>query len=261
MTIELRESLPRRDWIVLSEMSLSCVVGLHDWERRNPQGLIAEVGMALNLDDAAGGDLSASVDYASVLNQIGFIVVHGRWRLLESMVAAMARHLLSRPAPGEERAQVDCVWIKVTEPDIFGGRAVPSVEVLRDRAWLAQRPLTCSDHEGVAVDSLTETPRQAPITCRSSPEPNGRCSISRRLSRLPEHSVFTIVVSRQVIAVLRRTSCGPTRASARGWSSWGHTAFLGRAATFERSRSTIARGGSKASARLQEGQRPSWRHY
>jgi FolB domain-containing protein len=158
MTIEFRKSLHRRDWIVLSEISVSCVVGLHDWERRNSQGLVAEVGMALNLDEAAGGDLSASVDYAAVLNQIGFIAVHGRWRLLESMVAAMARHLLSRPAPGEARAQVDCVWIKVTKPDIFGGRAVPSVEVLRDRTWLDQRPLTCSDHEGVAVDSLTETP-------------------------------------------------------------------------------------------------------
>jgi FolB domain-containing protein len=158
MTIELRNPLPRRDWIRLSGMSLPCVLGLDDWERRGPQPLVAEVGMALDLDEAAGGDLSASVDYAAVLNQIGFIAVHGRWRLLESMVAAMARHLLSRPAPREARAQVDCVWIKVTKPDILGGRAVPSVELLRDRAWLDQRPLSCSDHEGVTVYSLTETP-------------------------------------------------------------------------------------------------------
>ena len=159
MTIKFRTSLPRRDWIVLSGMSLPCVLGLHDWERRGPQALVAEVGMALDLDEAAGGDLSASVDYAAVLNQIGFIAVHGRWRLLwNTMVTAMARHLLSRPAPGEERAQVDCVRIKVTKPDIFEGRAVPSVELLRDRAWLDQRPLTCSDREGVTVDSLTETP-------------------------------------------------------------------------------------------------------
>ena len=126
MTIDFRKSLPRRDWIVLSGMSLPCVLGLYEWERRSPQALVAEVGLALDLDEAAGGNLSASVDYAAVLNQIGFIAVHGRWRLLESMVTAMARHLLSRPAPGEARAQVDCVWIKVTKPDIFGGRAVPA---------------------------------------------------------------------------------------------------------------------------------------
>ena len=174
MTIEFRKSLPRRDWIVLSAMSLPCVLGLHDWERRGPQALVAEVGMALDLDEAASGDLSASVDYAAVLNQIGFIAVHGRWRLLESMVAAMARHLLSRPAPGEAPAQVDCVWIKVTKPDVFGGRALPSVELLRDRAWFDRRPLTCSDHEGVTVykSSAPRLPRRtALITCRSSPEP------------------------------------------------------------------------------------------
>jgi hypothetical protein len=45
------------------------------------------------------------------------------------MVAAMARHLLSQPAPGEARAQIDCDRIKVTKPDIFGGRAAPSVEL------------------------------------------------------------------------------------------------------------------------------------
>jgi hypothetical protein len=93
-----------------------------------------------------------------VLDQIDFIALHGRWRLLESMAAAMARHLLSQPAPGEARAQVDRVRIKVTKPDIFGGRALPSVELLRDRAWLGQRRLAHSEHEGVKVESLTETP-------------------------------------------------------------------------------------------------------
>jgi FolB domain-containing protein len=158
MTIESKISADRRDWIVLSGMSLPCVLGIHDWERRSPQALVAEAGLALDLDEAAGGDLSASVDYGTVLDQIGFIAVHGRWRLLESMVATIARHFLSRPAPGEARAQIDCVRIKVTKPDIFGGRAVPSVELLRDRAWLGRRPLARSDHEGVKVESLAETP-------------------------------------------------------------------------------------------------------
>jgi FolB domain-containing protein len=158
MTIPPVTSSRRRDWIVLSRISMRCVLGLHDWERRNAQALVAEVGMALDLDEAAGGDLSASVDYAPVLEQIGFIAAFGRWRLLESMVAAMARHLLSQPAPGEARAQVDCVRIKVTKPDIFGGRAAPSVELSRDRAWLGRHRLSRSNHGGVTVESLTDAP-------------------------------------------------------------------------------------------------------
>jgi FolB domain-containing protein len=158
MTIDSDISGSRRDWILLSGISMHCVLGLHDWERRAAQALVAEVGMALDLDEAAGGDLAASVNYAAVLDQIGFIAVHGKWRLLESMVAAMARHLLSQPAPGEARAQIDCVRIKVTKPDIFGGRAAPSVELSRDRTWLGRRLLARSEHGGVTVTSLTDAP-------------------------------------------------------------------------------------------------------
>jgi FolB domain-containing protein len=161
MTIESETVPTRRDWIVLSGMSIPCVFGLYDWEQRSAQALVAEVGMALDLDGAAGGDLSASVDYAAVLDQLGFIAACGRWRLLESMAAAMARHLLSQPAPGEARAPIDCVRIKVTKPDIFEGRAAPSVELFRERAWLERRPLTRSDHGGVTVESLTDTPDTA----------------------------------------------------------------------------------------------------
>ncbi len=158
MSLASRPPANRRDWIVLSGMSLPCVLGLHDWERRDPQALVAEVSLALDLDEAASGNLSASVDYASVLSQVELIAIHGRWRLLESMVAAMARHLLSQPAPGEARAQVEWVRIKLTKPDIFGGRAVPSVELLRNRAWLSQRRFALSDRDGVRVESLTEAP-------------------------------------------------------------------------------------------------------
>jgi len=161
MTIESETSPSRRDWIVLSGMSMRCVFGLYDWERQSSQALLAEVGMALDLDEAAGGDLSASVNYAAVLDHLAFIAIHGKWRLLESMAAAMARHLLSQPAPGEGRAPVDCVRIKVTKPDIFEGRAAPSVELLRDRAWLEQHRLIRSDHGGVTVESLADTPDTA----------------------------------------------------------------------------------------------------
>ena len=75
MTIDFETSRIRRDWIVLSGISLRCVFGLYDWEQRSAQALVVEVAMALDLDGAAGGDLSASVDYAAVLNQIGFIAV------------------------------------------------------------------------------------------------------------------------------------------------------------------------------------------
>src|SRR6266513_2552767 len=119
------------DWLSLSKISLSfpCVVGLTEWEQRGTQTLELELAMNLDLDEAAGGDLRRSVDYAAALEHVQFIAQHGRWLLLESIAAAMARFILAPPAEGERRAQVRRVVVRLSKPDVFGGRAVPSVEI------------------------------------------------------------------------------------------------------------------------------------
>src|SRR5262245_24260481 len=96
-----------RDWVVLSGMSFPCLIGVLDWEQERAQALSAEIALALDLDGAAGGDLGASVNYAEVLEEVQFIAREGRWRLLESMATAMARHLLAPPSPAQARAQVE----------------------------------------------------------------------------------------------------------------------------------------------------------
>src|SRR6185436_5684326 len=99
------------DLVSLSKVSLSfpCVLGLTEWERRGTQTLELELAMNLDLDAAASGDLRKSVDYAAALDHVKFIAQRGRWLLLESMAAAMARLVLAPPAAGEKRAQVHSV--------------------------------------------------------------------------------------------------------------------------------------------------------
>jgi FolB domain-containing protein len=129
------------DWVSLSKVSLSfpCVLGLTEWERRETQTLELELAMNLDLDDAAGGDLRRSVDYSAALDHVQFIAQEGRWLLLESMAAAMARFILAPPAEGERRAQVRCVVVRLRKPDVFGGKAIPSVEIQRDESWYEAR--------------------------------------------------------------------------------------------------------------------------
>src|SRR5579871_1397823 len=94
------------DWIHLKRFSFPCVLGIFDWEQKKPQTLSVEISMGLDLQGAADGTLARSVNYAATLEHVRFIAEHGRWRMLESMATAMARHLLALPAAGEERAQV-----------------------------------------------------------------------------------------------------------------------------------------------------------
>ncbi len=129
------------DWVSLSKVQLAfpCVLGLTEWERRETQTLELELAMNLDLDEAAGGDLRRSVDYAAALEHVQFIAQRGRWLLLESMAAAMARFILAPPAAGEKRAQVRCVVVRLRKPDVFGGRAIPSVEIQREEDWYDAR--------------------------------------------------------------------------------------------------------------------------
>jgi len=133
------------DWIHLRRFSFPCILGLYDREQRTSQALAVEISMGLDLDPAAGGTLDRSVDYAATLEQVKFIAEHGRWRMLESMATAMARHLLAIPAAGEERAQVSRAVVILSKPDFLEGRAVPSVEIRRDRAWCASTTRTAMD--------------------------------------------------------------------------------------------------------------------
>src|SRR6185436_6704523 len=146
------------DLVSLSKVSLSfpCVLGLTEWERRETQTLELELAMNLDLDEAAGGDLRRSVDYSAALDHVQFIAQHGRWLLLESMAGAMARFILAPPAEGERRAQVRCVVVRLRKPDVFGGKAIPSVEIQRDESWYEARevPLPASP---ARVEILQET--------------------------------------------------------------------------------------------------------
>jgi FolB domain-containing protein len=147
------------DWIYLSKVSLSfpCVLGVHEWERREAQTLELELAMNLDLDSAAAGDLGRSVDYSAILDQVQFIAQHGRWLLLESMAAAMARLVLAPPAPGEPRAQVLAVLVRLRKPEVLRGRAIPAIEIRRDMDWYRTEELALTSLNPARVEILQET--------------------------------------------------------------------------------------------------------
>ena len=147
------------DWIYLSKVSLSfpCVLGVLDWERRQAQTLELELAMNLDLDRAAAGDLGRSVDYSAILDQVQFIAQHGRWLLLESMAAAMARLVLAPPAAGEPRVQVRGVLVRLRKPDVLRGRAIPAIEIRRDDAWYRTEELAIAELAPARIEVLQET--------------------------------------------------------------------------------------------------------
>jgi dihydroneopterin aldolase len=113
--------------------------------------------MNLDLDRAAAGDLGRSVDYSAILDQVQFIAQHGRWLLLESMAAAMGRLVLAPPAAGEPRAQVRGVLVRLRKPDVLRGRAIPAIEIRRDRDWYRTEELALPRLAPARIEILQET--------------------------------------------------------------------------------------------------------
>jgi FolB domain-containing protein len=128
------------DWILLTKIGFPCIVGMNEDEQRTPQALEVELGIGLDLDAALGGELAHSVHYVAALDQVQFIAEEGRWRLLESLAGAIARHLLREPATGEGRAAIERVRVRVGKPGYLAGRAQPYVEIAREKSWFGVEP-------------------------------------------------------------------------------------------------------------------------
>ena len=148
---------PRLDWIHVTGFSFACLLGLLEWEQREVQALDVELHLGLSLDAAAGGDLARSVNYASSMDQAQFIAQQGRWLLLESMGTAIARALLAAPLAFEGRAQVTEVIVRLSKPDVFKGRAIPSVELHRTAEWAQTAPASMHAAEMTILQETRET--------------------------------------------------------------------------------------------------------
>ncbi|HET6336069.1 MAG TPA: dihydroneopterin aldolase [Polyangiales bacterium] len=124
------------DLIELRDIEVNCVVGLYPTERQVPQPLRLDVAMSLDTEPAARREsLGASVDYASIATQLRFLLQSCRFRMLETAAHALACYLLAPPAPGEKRAQLERVRIRLEKPKVLEGIAIPSLTIERDKGF------------------------------------------------------------------------------------------------------------------------------
>lgn len=124
------------DWIEIDRFVFACRIGVHAGEQDREQPIALRLRLGLDLEGAASGDLAQTIDYARILQQVELIGRYGQWRLLESLAVVLARWFLLAPGPGERRAAAQVVGVRLEKPEACAGRALPSVEVTRDRERL-----------------------------------------------------------------------------------------------------------------------------
>lgn len=93
------------DKIFLSELSVECIVGIWDWERRVKQTVIIDVEMAADIRKAAATDhIDDTIDYKRVAKRLLAFVGESQYHLVETLTEAIARVIIT---------EFGVSWVKV----------------------------------------------------------------------------------------------------------------------------------------------------
>ena len=93
------------DKIFLSQLSVECIVGIWDWERRVKQTVIIDVEMAADIRRAAATDsIEDTIDYKRVAKRLLAFVGDSQYQLVETLTEQIARVIVT---------EFGVSWVKV----------------------------------------------------------------------------------------------------------------------------------------------------
>ena len=93
------------DKIFLSQLSIECIVGIWDWERRVKQTVVIDVEMAADIRRAAATDsIDDTIDYKRVAKRLLSFVGESQYQLVETLTEQIARVIVT---------EFGVTWVKV----------------------------------------------------------------------------------------------------------------------------------------------------
>jgi dihydroneopterin aldolase len=93
------------DKIFLSALTVECIVGIWEWERRVKQTVIIDLEMAADIRRAAASDhIDDTIDYKKVAKRLLAFVGESRFHLVETLTEQIARVVVT---------EFGVSWVKV----------------------------------------------------------------------------------------------------------------------------------------------------
>ena len=115
------------DRILLRDLRVRAVVGIHPWEREKPQELVINLTLFRDLDRAAAsGEVADTVHYGTLARAVAAHAQAAGHRLIETLAHDLARISLEH---GAER-----VIVRIDKPWAVEHAASAAVELERTRA-------------------------------------------------------------------------------------------------------------------------------
>ena len=97
---------PRRgDRIFLSSLTVECIVGIWEWERRVKQSVIVDLEMAVDIRKAAASDrIEDTLDYKKVAKRLLTFIGESQFNLVETLTERIAQLVVT---------EFGVSWVKV----------------------------------------------------------------------------------------------------------------------------------------------------
>jgi dihydroneopterin aldolase len=121
------------DRIFLRGLSVDCIIGFIEWERRVRQTVIIDLEMPVDCRRAAlSDDVADTLDYKKVAKRVITFVAASQFNLVESLVERTALLVL-------EEFGVEWVRLSINKPGAIRGSRDVGVTIERTRADLSRR--------------------------------------------------------------------------------------------------------------------------
>jgi dihydroneopterin aldolase len=116
------------DKIFLSALTVECIVGIWEWERRVKQTVIIDLEMAADIRRAAASDsIEDTIDYKKVAKRLLAFVGDSQFHLVETLTERIAQLVI-------QEFEVEWVKVRVNKQGAIRGARDVGIEIERRRA-------------------------------------------------------------------------------------------------------------------------------
>jgi len=114
------------DKIILTDLRIDTVIGIWDWEKRNPQTILINLEMQTDTKTASQSDSIEDVlDYKAVSKRVKQFIQESQFNLIETLAENVAKIILE---------EFDIQWLKLSISKPFAIRGSKNIGICIERA-------------------------------------------------------------------------------------------------------------------------------
>jgi dihydroneopterin aldolase len=136
------------DRIELRGLLLSCVIGIHPFERKRKQPVNIDLAFYVNTRKAAATtSIYDTVDYSRAMQEAQFIIERAEFLLIETAADCLCKFFLTSYGQHANLPNIEAVAVRISKPAALPQGVLPTVQIVRRLAeYQAFLERLLSDH-------------------------------------------------------------------------------------------------------------------